>query len=81
MIDEMDIDPELRDKIIQTHTDMRWVRNKLEAGSETFRDHDKRLRHLEQNQSRAMGVVVAIGSFITLLVNLAIQLWDKIRFK
>ena len=81
MVDEMDIDPELRDKIIQTHTDMRWVRSKLESGSETFKDHDERLRKLEQNQSRAMGVVVAIGSIITLLMNLAIQIWDKIRWK
>ena len=77
----MDIDPELRDKIIQTHTDMRWVRSKLESGSETFKDHDERLRHLEQNQSRAMGIVIAIGSVITILINLAIQLWDKIKFK
>ena len=77
----MDIDPELRDKIIQTHTDMRWVRNKLESGSETFKDHDKRLRKLEQNQSRAMGIVIAIGSIITLLMNAAIQLWDKIKWK
>ena len=77
----MGIDPELRDKIIQTHTDMRWVRNKLESGSETFKDHDKRLRKLEQYQARAMGIIIAIGSFITLLMNAAIQLWDKIKFK
>ena len=77
----MDIDPELRDKIIQTHTDMRWVRDKLESGSETFKDHDKRLQKLERNQSRAMGIVIAIGSIITLLMNLAIQLYDKIKWK
>ena len=77
----MDIDPELRDKIIQTHTDMRWVRNKLESGSETFKDHDKRLRKLEQYQARVMGVVIAIGSIITLLMNAVIQLYDKIKWK
>ena len=75
------VDPELRDKIIQTHTDMRWVRDKLESGSETFKDHDKRLQHLEQNQSRAMGIVIAIGGIITIFMNLVIQLYDKIKWK
>ena len=77
----MDIDPELRDKLIQTHTDMRWVRSKLEAGSETFKDHDERLRKLEQNQSRAVGIMVAVGSVITIIVNVIIQLYDKIKFR
>ena len=75
------VDPELRDKIIQTHTDMRWVRSKLEAGSETFKDHDERLRKLERNQSWAVGVVIAVGSIITVLINTIIQIWDKIRWK
>ena len=30
---------------------------------------------------RAMGIVIAIGSIITLLMNLAIQIWDKIKWK
>ena len=75
------VDPELRDKIIQTHTDMRWVRNKLESGSETFKEHDERLRQLERDQSRAVGILVAVGSVITILINLAIQLYDKIKWK
>ena len=75
------VDPELRDKIIQTHTDMRWVRSKLEAGSETFKDHDERLRKLERNQSWAVGVVIAVGSVITIIVNVIIQVYDKIKWK
>ena len=75
------VDPELRDKIIQTHTDMRWVRNKLESGSETFKDHDKRLQKLERNQSWAVGVVIAIGGTITVITNILIQLWDKLTWK
>lgn len=73
-----EIDPELRDKIIETHTDMRHVRKKLEAGAETFKEHDERLRGLEQNQSKIMAIVVGIGSIITLGLNGALYLFGKL---
>ena len=73
-----DIDPELRDKIIETHTDMRHVRKQLEGGKETFQAHDERLRELEQNQSRITGVVIAVGSIITLGLNGALYLFGKL---
>ena len=81
MGDNMNVDPELRDKLIQTYTDMRWVRRKLEEGSALDKDHEERLRKLEQNQSRAVGIVVAIGSLATIIANILIQIWDKIRWK
>jgi CO dehydrogenase/acetyl-CoA synthase beta subunit len=68
-----DIDPDLRDKIIETHTDMRHVRKQLEGGKETFKDHDERLRELEQTQSKIMTYIIAIGSAITIAVNAAIH--------
>jgi len=43
-----EIDPELRDKIVETHTDMKWVRETLEKGDATFKQHDKRIKHIEQ---------------------------------
>jgi len=76
-----EIDPELRDKIIETHTDMQHVRQELEGGKETFKEHDERIRDLEQNQSKIMGIVVAIGSVITVILNLLFHFWDKIRWK
>lgn len=74
-----EIDPELRDKIVQTHTDMRWVRGKLESGEETFKDHDERLRELEQNHSKIAGIVLAVGAGITLALNGALWLLGKMK--
>jgi len=64
-----DIDPELRDKIIETHTDMQNIKRMLEDGRKTFRNHDARIRNLEQNQSKVMGIVVTVGSMITIIMN------------
>jgi len=64
-----DIDPELRDKIIETHTDMQHLKKMLEEGRKTFRNHDARIRDLEQNQSKVMGIVVTVGSMITIIMN------------
>ena len=77
-----DIDPELRDKIVQTHTDMRWVREKIEKHDEelqeTKRDCDERLRELEQNHSKIAGMVIAVGAGITLALNGVLWLAGKI---
>lgn len=73
-----DIDPELRDKLIQTHTDMRWVRDKLESGAETFKDHDERLRDLEQNRNKIAGIVIAVGAGIALAMNGVLWLLGKV---
>ena len=64
-----DIDPELRDKIIETHTDMQHLKKMLEEWRKTFRNHDARIRDLEQNQSKVMGIVVTVGSMITIIMN------------
>ncbi|RJS72488.1 hypothetical protein CW696_02810 [ANME-2 cluster archaeon] len=73
-----DIDPELRDKIIETHTDMQNIKRMLEDGRETFRNHDARIRNLEQNQSKVMGIVVTVGSMITIVINGVLYLLGKI---
>jgi len=73
-----DIDPELRDKIIETHTDMQNIKRMLEDGRKTFRNHDARIRNLEQNQSKVMGIVVTVGSMITIVINGVLYLLGKI---
>ena len=73
-----DIDPELRDKIIETHTDMQNLKRMLEDGRKTFRNHDARIRNLEQNQSKVMGIVVTVGSMITIALNGLMWLAEKI---
>lgn len=82
------IDPELRDKIIETHTDMKHVRRTLQEhddGIEELRNqhddkieelrnlHDERLREIEQTQSKIMTYIVIIGSAITFVMNAVIQ--------
>ena len=57
------------------------IDERTERMEDRVTNHSGRLRQLEQNQSRAVGIVVAVGSIITVLTNLAIQLWDKIRLK
>ena len=73
-----DIDPELRDKIIETHTDMQNLKRMLEDGRKTFRNHDARIRNLEQNQSKVMGIVVTVGSMITIAMNGLLWIAGKI---
>lgn len=87
------IDPELRDKIIETHTDMKHVRRTLQEhddGIEELRNqhddkieelrnlHDERLRELERTQSKIMTYIVVIGSAITLAMNAALLAIEKI---
>lgn len=77
-----EIDPELRDKIIETHTDMKHVRRKIEHHDDDIEElrnqHDKRLRDLEKNQSKIMTYIVVIGSGIALGMKALFALWDKI---
>lgn len=76
-------DPELRDKIIETHTDMKHVRKNIERHDDEMEElrnqHDERIRVLEQNQSKIMTYIVALGSGITILMNgilwIAAKIW------
>ena len=78
-----DIDPELRDKIIETHTDMKHVRRAIEKHDEALQeikqDCDERLRELEQNHSKIAGMVIAVGAGVTLALNGALWLLGKIK--
>ena len=54
------------------------IESMLEGGKETFKEHDERLRQLEQNQSKIMTIVLSVGAIITLVVNAFIHLSGKI---
>lgn len=77
-----DIDPDLRDKIVETHTDMKHVRRRLDAQDNEIEElknqHDERLRELEKNQSRLMTYVLLIGSAITIGLNFFWEVYHKI---
>ena len=46
----MELDPKTLIKIAETHTHVTHILESLENGNETFKDHDERLRKLEQQQ-------------------------------
>lgn len=76
-------DPELRDKIIETHTDMKHVRKSIERHDDEMEElrnqHDERIRVLEQTQSKLMATVLVVGSGITVIMNgilwIAAKIW------
>lgn len=76
------IDPELRDKIVETHTDMKHVRRTLQDHDDVIEEvrnqHDERIRALEQTQSRIMAYIVLIGAGVTLAMNAAFDVIEKI---
>ena len=72
------IDPDLRDKLIETHTDMKHVRWMIEQHGDVIEElrtqHDERIRKLEQTQSKILAYIIAVGSVITVAMNAAIQI-------
>ena len=54
---------------------------RIDERTENMEDHDERIRELEKNQNKIMGIVVVIGSAITVLMNLLFHFWDSIRWK
>lgn len=77
-----DIDPGLRDKIVEMHTDMKHVRKTIEKHDDELQelkqDHDERLRELEKNQSKILSYMVVIGAGIMFGLKGLFALWDKI---
>ncbi len=79
----VEIDDDLIFKIIEMHTDMKYVRKTLEKHEEELqeqkKDYNRRLNIVEQNQSKIMTYIVLIGSAITIGLNIVFHLGDKIR--
>jgi hypothetical protein len=79
----MELDPKTLIKIAETHTHVTHILESLENGNETFKDHDERLRKLEQQQQFMNGklaiIIISLGGVVTLIFNLVI--WALHKFK
>lgn len=79
----MELDQKTLIKIAETHTHVAHILESLEDGNETFKDHDERLRVLEQQQQFMNGklaiIIISLGGVVTLIFNLAI--WALHKFK
>ena len=53
----MELDSDTRDKIIETHTDIKHILNELEDGREQFKQLDKRLRRVENLFLPLLGIM------------------------
>ena len=90
----MDIDQDLRTKIIDTYVNMTYLRKHVEDHDNELKElkehldedvaklresHDVRLRDLERNQSKIMAYVVLIGSGITIALNWLFSFGEKLH--
>jgi len=68
-------DLELRDKITETHTNVKHILNELDEGRRTFKDHDNRIRSVEKKLQFVNGKIIIITMVIvaltTFLVNIS----------
>jgi len=72
---------ELLERIVETHTDVKHILKTLDSGKETFKDHEKRIRKMEQEYQFEKGkiviIVLLIGGFVTLAINFLMWLYSK----
>ena len=66
------------DLLIRIDERMERVEDMLDGGKEMFRTHDDRIRDIEQNQSKFIGVVIAVGSLVTIGLNAVLYLLGKL---
>jgi len=79
----MEMDQRTLTKIAETHAHVKHILNSLEEGKETFKDHDARIRVLEQQQQFTSGkvaiIIMSLGAGVTLIINFAIAAWNKLQ--
>ena len=79
----MDLDPETHAKIIATHTHVKLIREELVERRKVDKDHDKRIRALEQSQQFTNGkltiIILVIGTIVTIALNLLIHAYNKLK--
>ncbi len=72
---------ELLEKVVETHTDVKHILISLESGKEMFKDHEKRIRRIEQEYQFEKGrlaiIVLILGGIVTLVINFLIWLYSK----
>jgi len=66
-------DLELRDKITETHTNVKHILKELDEGRKTFKDHDKRIRSVEKKLQFANGKIIIITMVIVALTTLLVN--------
>ena len=66
------------DLLIRIDERMERLESMLKEGQRTFRNHDARIRNIEQSQSKVMGIVITVGSMITVAVNGLLWLVGKV---
>lgn len=85
----MELDKDLRIKIIETARDVKHICERLSEGRETFKEHretfekhDKRIRILEQNQQLLTGkmaiIIIGIGAAVLGTVHILIWVLEKV---
>lgn len=85
----MELDKETRDKIISTHTTVKFILESLNEGKDKFKEHeskfkecDNRISEIEKGQYLMMGklsiLIIFLGIGMTALINGIIWLWGKI---
>ena len=88
----MEIDQETHDKILIMAKDIKFIRERLSDGKETFKEHkgifkehDKRIRLLEQDQRLLTGkmaiIVIGIGAAVLGGVHILIWVLEKVMGK
>lgn len=82
----MEFDQETHDKILIMAKDIKFIRERLGEGKDTFKEHkgvfkehDKRIRTLEGNQQLLTGkiaiIVALIGAGVLFLANIIMRMW------
>ena len=57
------------------------IDERTEGMEDRVTDHADRLRELEQNNSKIMGIVIAVGAGVTTGIHILMWIWDQIRLK
>ncbi len=75
----MDQNKEIYIKIAEIAKDIKFIREQLSEGKETFKEHAERIRQIEQNQQLLTGkvaiMIMVFGAGILFIMNLIARLW------
>ena len=79
----MDLDKDTLFKIATTHTNVKHIMKDMVVGKETFKDHDERIRELEEQQQFINGklavITIFVGTVVTVIINGMIWIWSKVQ--
>lgn len=70
----MDLDLEMRDRITETHTNVKHILNELDEGRKTFKEHDRRIRSVEKQLQRNNGKLIIVSMIIVGLMTIAVNI-------